>query len=124
MCRLGIGSAKIDLLLNKEQYVPGESIKGRFLINGGLFEQKMKRIECDLVCIDHDLESETTVETSTILTSKLIRSQESNTITFSFQLPESIYPSNKERSYKFKTKLIFEDGIKSVDLDEIIIKAA
>ncbi|OMP67009.1 sporulation protein [Domibacillus epiphyticus] len=118
---LGIGSARVDLILPKETYKPGEQIKGHFLIEGGTIEQRIKRIECDLVLIDETAGTEKVVDSTTILTSKMILSEEMNHIPFTFRLPKSVPAFMKEKSYRFNTKLTFEKGIESKDQDIIQI---
>jgi sporulation-control protein len=119
MSLLGIGSAKINLVLEKGEYEPGECVTGYFVINGGNTEKKLKRIECDLISVNKSDAQESIVETSTILTSKLLKCDEISKIPFKFHLPESLPASALQMSYKFKTNLIFNEGAKSIDLDEI-----
>lgn len=121
MSLLGIGSAQIDLILPKETYRPGEHIDGYFAIKGGTIEQQIKQIDCDLVMMDQAAGVETVIDTTVILTSKLIHSQELNKLPFTFKLPASIPVSTKEISYCFKTKLTFDEGVQSKDLDVIQI---
>lgn len=121
MSLLGVGAAKIDLILPKETYFPGEHIQGYFYINGGIIEQQLKRIECDLVMDDHSKGTETIVDSTTILTSQLIQSAEENKITFTFQLPGTVPVSSEEISYRFHTKLTFMEGVQSRDEDKITI---
>lgn len=121
MSLLGIGSAKIDLCLEKTSFQPGESVKGLFVIQGGTIEQQLKRIECDLVSTDSN-EEEKVIETTTIYTSKTIRSDEKHDqLSFSFVLPEELDKSSKELEYRFKTRMIFNEGVKSEDQDFITI---
>lgn len=121
MSLLGIGSAQIDLILSKETYRPDERINGYFLIKGGTIEQQLKRIDCDLVMINHSTGLEQIIDTTAILTSKLIYSEESNKLPFTFKLPASIPISTKEISYCFRTKLTFDEGVQSKDQDMIQI---
>ncbi|WP_246943008.1 sporulation protein [Bacillus pinisoli] len=122
MSLLGIGSAKVDLVLEKDEAMVGESIRGAIHINGGTIEQQIKRIECDLVKTD-DEDSEEVVETRTILTSKVIDSEDQTKIPFSFYIPCEITPSTDGISYRFKTRLVFQEGVKSLDQDIIKIVA-
>lgn len=71
---LGIGSAQIDLILPKNTYKSGELINGYFLIKGGTQEQRIRRIECDLIMDTHSTGMENTLKTSTILASSEIES--------------------------------------------------
>jgi sporulation-control protein len=121
MSMLGIGSAKIDLQLPKHEYAPGENVNGTFLIEGGTIEQQIKRIECDLVMTTLTDETEEVIDSATILTSQTIESEETNRMEFNFRLPEDIPASTPERTFQFKTRLIFNEGVKSADLDKIVI---
>lgn len=121
MSMLGIGSAKIDLQLPKHEYAPGENVSGTFLIEGGTIEQQIKRIECDLVMTTLTDETEEVIDSATILTSQTIESEETNRMEFNFQLPKDIPASTPERTFQFKTRLIFNEGVKSADLDKITI---
>jgi len=121
MSLVGIGSAQIDLILEKETYEPGETVKGCFHIKGGTIEQKLKRIECDLVKVDPILKLEEVIHTATILTSSTIEANEENRISFTFTLPDYIRVSTDTRTYRFKTRLFFTQGVASVDQDSIRI---
>lgn len=121
MSILGIGSAQIDLILTKEEFSPGECVKGYFLIKGGVIEQQLKRIDCDLVAADLSAGSENVLETSNILTSKQIAAEEQNRIDFVFRLPQNLTESNDERSYFFNTRLVFNEGVISKDQDFITV---
>jgi sporulation-control protein len=121
MSILGIGSAQIDLILPKEEFQPGECINGYFLIKGGVIEQQLKRIDCDLVLADKTSEEDKIIETTNILTSKRIESEEQNRIDFTFRLPSDLMVSTDERTYHFNTRLVFDEGVISKDLDVIRI---
>ncbi|MDQ0200454.1 sporulation protein [Neobacillus ginsengisoli] len=118
---LGIGSAQIDLILQKLTYRPGESVQGYFLIKGGTIEQQIKQIECELVLIDKVKKKEEVIDTTTILLTTRIDPEESNKVEFTFQLPRSVPASSEKISYRFKTKLTFTKGVESFDQDIIKI---
>lgn len=121
MSLIGIGSAKIDLILPKATYRAGEHIKGCFLIKGGIVDQKTKQIECDLIMIKESTGEEKIIDISTILTSIVIHAEEMHEISFSFGIPSSILTSTEEISYRFETKLSFNEGVESRDQDIIQI---
>ncbi|MDQ0219743.1 sporulation protein [Peribacillus cavernae] len=121
MSLLGIGAAKIDLILQKEAYRPGDPVHGYFIIKGGTIEQQLKRIDCDLVVMDKISGTEKVIDSTTILTSTRIDSEESNKISFAFQLPDSVLASTEEITYRFKTRLTFNEGVTSRDQDLIQI---
>ncbi|SNS89609.1 sporulation-control protein [Bacillus sp. OK838] len=118
---LGIGSAQIDLILPKNTYKSGELINGYFLIKGGTQEQRIRRIECDLIMDTHYTGMENTLKTSTILASSEIESGESNEIPFNFSLPILKEPYKRGVSYRLKTRLILDEGIIGKDDDWILI---
>lgn len=121
MALLGVGSAKIDLILEKEVYRSGDTVQGYFSIEGGSIEQKLKRIDCDLVLTDKNEDIEIVIDTKSISTSMEIHSEELYKHPFEFQLPSSLVPSTDKLSYQFKTKLIFDEGVTSLDQDMIHI---
>ncbi|MCP3763452.1 sporulation protein [Domibacillus sp. A3M-37] len=121
MSLLGIGSAKIDLILPKETYRPGEQIQACFLIQGGTVDQQIIRIECDLVLENHAEETSKIIETRTILSTRTIAAEELNKVPFTFRLPEVVPVLERDESYRFKTKLTFDQGTESVDQDWIKI---
>lgn len=125
MALLGVGSAQIDLILEKDKYRPGEIVKGKFIVKGGLIEQRLNRIDCDLMMsTEPDVsKNEKLLDSITIFTTKVIESATTNHIPFSFQLPHSI-DSTCNPSYRFKSKLTFKQGIESTDHDAIYILEA
>jgi sporulation-control protein len=122
MALVGIGSARIDLILEKDTYVPGEQVKGVFMVKGGLIGQQLKRIECDLVMSDDENQNadEKVVDSITIFTTKYIESNAENHIPFTFRLPHSLH-SDCLVSYRFKSRLAFNEGVESLDHDIITI---
>ena len=121
MALLGVGSAKIDLILQNEVYKPGEVVHGHFSIEGGNIEQKLKRVDCDLVLTDKAADIEKVIDTKSVVTSMQIHSEELYELSFVFELPVSLVPSTDKISYRFQTKLIFEEGVTSLDQDMIKI---
>ncbi len=121
MSLLGIGSAKVDLIIDKIKYKPNEVVTGYFQIYGGTIEQQIKQIECELVQTNRKLENETIIETIAIHLPQQIEPLETSKLRFRFQLPNCIKNTNNEVVYHFKTKLIFDEGVKSLDHDYIII---
>ncbi|MFT9596783.1 sporulation protein [Mesobacillus sp.] len=119
MSLLGVGSAQIDLILEKDVLTPGDSVNGKFLIKGGTVDQDLQLIECALVMVNLKNEAETVLDTVTIDIQLRIQPDGDNEVPFSFLLPLDVPPSNKEISYHFKTKLVFKQGTESWDEDMI-----
>lgn len=123
MALVGIGSAKIDLILEKDIYRPGELVKGNFLVKGGTIEQQLKRIDCDLVkTCEGDKTEEEIIDSVTIFTSKLIESDATNQVPFTFRLPKTMQPA-VSASYRFQSRLAFKQGVESLDHDVIQVIA-
>ncbi|WP_210364042.1 sporulation protein [Bacillus sp. REN3] len=119
MSLMGVGSAQIDLILKKDVYKPGEAVTGYFLIKGGTIDQELKQIDCDLVLLDEKSGAEEIIDTARIQIETRIRSEGADKVPFSFQLPEDVPVSTRNLSYRFKTKLTFEQGVESWDEDMI-----
>jgi sporulation-control protein len=119
MSLLGVGSAQIDLILEKDVLKPGESVNGQFLIKGGTIDQQLQEIECSLVMVDEKTGLEKFIDTVTIAIKTRIQSEGDDKVPFSFQLPVDVPVSSKKISYHFKTKLTFEKGVESWDEDMI-----
>ncbi|MFE4243704.1 sporulation protein [Peribacillus butanolivorans] len=119
LSQLGIGKAIIDLKLPKVKYGLGERVTGEFFIIGGICEQKIKRLECDLVQIDKMSNTQQIIDTTTILTTKFIEEEQEIRIPFSFHLPVSASVSSEHISYRFNTRLFFDKGVISEDQDII-----
>jgi sporulation-control protein len=123
MSLMGVGSAQIDLVLEKDVLKPGESVNGQFLIKGGTIDQKLKQIDCSLVMVNEKTGLEEIIDTATIQVETKIQSDEADKVPFSFQLPVDVPVSTKVISYHFKTKLTFEQGVESWDEDMIKVVA-
>lgn len=123
MALLGIGSTQIDLILDKVTYKLGEHVTGFFMVKGGTIEQKLRRIDCDFVRVDEGGSNarEQVIDSITIFTTKSIESGVISKIPFTFVLPISI-GTNCEYAYHFKSKLTFNQGVESLDYDDISIE--
>lgn len=119
MSLLGVGSAQIDLILEKDVLKPGESVNGQFLIKGGTIDQHLKQIDCALVMVNERTGEEEVIDTIAIQVETRIGSEEADKVPFSFKLPIDVPVTTKAISYHFKTKLTFEQGVESWDEDMI-----
>lgn len=119
MSLMGVGSAQIDLVLEKDVLRPGEAVNGQFLIKGGTIDQHLKQIDCALVMVDEKTGAEKEIDNIAIKIQTKIESDENDKVPFSFKLPEDVPVSSKAISYHFKTKLTFEQGVESWDEDMI-----
>ncbi|KIL49130.1 sporulation protein [Jeotgalibacillus campisalis] len=111
---------KVDLMLNHHSLLPGDKISGEFLLKGPKSKKKVSRLECDLMLLDKETNTEKMVEVATtIYMSKVIDDKDWTKIPFSYTLPASMAKCSDDASYRFRTRLIFADNVQSIDHDEI-----
>jgi len=111
----------VDLVLDKNEVRPDETIAGNFYIKGGAKQQKLKRLECILLKVYKD-ESKETVETvKTILMSRTLLAKENAMVPFTFLVSKEMEPSTDEFTYKLYTNLFFAENKVSTDHDELVI---
>lgn len=48
LSKLGVGAAKVDLVLHRPHVRLGETLEGEFLIEGGTVEQQIRKLEVEL----------------------------------------------------------------------------
>ncbi|WP_077622284.1 sporulation protein [Sediminibacillus massiliensis] len=118
---LRIGSPKVDLLLNTKELEPGEKVTGTFLLKSGWFEQKISRLECDLVRHYSSERPEVIEPVKTVLMSHSFPPNSQKSIAFQYRLPVDLPPSSDQVMYQLKTKLVMTDDIHSFDHDEIVV---
>ena len=121
MSLLGVGSAKVDLILEKDVYRAGDAVEGYFVITGGTISQQLKRIDCDLVMEDLKKDKREVMDSVSILTTQSIQSGTEAKIAFNFHIPKTTGLSTKSLNYHFHTVLNFDKGVQSVDHDVIRI---
>ncbi|WP_042347531.1 sporulation protein [Bacillus massiliigorillae] len=119
---LKIGSTNVDLVLDAYEYKSGELVTGYFEIKGGKLNQKIKRLECDLILKDTNTKKKQGIESATtILMTKTINSSEVTKIPFKYIIPTELQSTSKDFIYLFQTKIIFHDNLRDMDYDEIKI---
>ncbi|MGD6776712.1 MULTISPECIES: sporulation protein [Bacillaceae] len=118
---LNIGSPHVDLVLDNHELKPGNKVTGAFHVEGGWAQQHIKRLECDLVKEFQGDTIETVEAVTTILMSKSLGANDKEEYPFCYQLPKDIEPSTEYISYRLNTRLIFQDNVKRIDHDEIVI---
>jgi sporulation-control protein len=123
MSKLGVGSAHVDLILNKHVYKAGDFIEGKVHIHGGTVEQKVNKLDVDLIrkTIFDGKEETDIVATIPVSGAFIIQENEKKVLPFRYQLPENIVPSQPGISYRFVTRLDIEDGVDTLDFDYIQI---
>lgn len=124
----GIGSAKVDTVLEKDAYLPGEEIRGTVSVKGGNVEQQIRYIEVLLsakyaVVKDDKKEWKTaTIKSHRVTEAFTISPGEERHFSFSFNLPLDTPISMKAAGVFLFTDLDIQGGIDKTDNDPIIVK--
>ncbi|WP_027408827.1 sporulation protein [Anoxybacteroides tepidamans] len=123
MSKLGVGSAYVDLLLNKNVLKPGDMIDGQLYIRGGTVDQKIMKLDVDFVCkmLREGKEEDTVIATIPVAGEFMIEAEQKKFLPFCYRIPEHITPSQPGVSYRFITRLHIEDAIDTLDFDYIQI---
>jgi sporulation-control protein spo0M len=123
MSRVGVGSAHVDLILNKSLWRQGETIEGTVHIYGGTVEQAIERLNVELVqkTIENGKERDAVVAVIPAAGSFAIRPGEKKEMAFSYTIPDTLPPSRPGRSYRFITRLHIEDAVDTLDFDYVQI---
>jgi len=120
---IGIGSAKIDLVLDREVVTMGDILGGKLLVTGGATEQKIGNITVDLrvdssyVSNDQTRSYEKSVTSVKISDEFTIGAGEKREFPFTCQVPEFIAMSSVTTRYYFLTNLDIQAGLDSKDRD-------
>ncbi|WP_301238707.1 sporulation protein [Polycladomyces subterraneus] len=121
LAKLGHGSARVDLVLEKDCYALGDEVRGRLIIHGGEVEQKINGIHVDLVLHlwAHQRQHTRRVTRIPFPTSFVIGAREVKEYPFTFRLPYNLPLSGHGVSYVFHTTLDIAQGADSLDSDPI-----
>ncbi|MBB6282300.1 sporulation protein [Geobacillus subterraneus] len=123
MSRVGVGSAHVDLILNKSLWRQGEMIQGVVHIYGGTVEQMIKRLDVELVqkTIENGKERDAVVAVIPAAGAFAIKPNEKKEIPFAYTIPDTLPLSRPGRSYRFITRLHIEDAVDTLDFDYVQI---
>lgn len=126
LASLGLGAAKIDLILDDHHVTLGETVTGKIVLIGGDVEQVIESLY-----VDFKLDSRYTVGDKTRYVSEVIEripistemfTVQSNQISefpFSFHCPRDLPISSVCTKYYFQTNLEIKQGIDSKDRDYV-----
>ncbi|WP_083412481.1 sporulation protein [Halobacillus dabanensis] len=118
----GPGYPKVDLVLAKREYTPGEKVTGSFHLQGGLRQVKIHRLECDLVKKTPGRKPRFIQPVTTVLMNRELGSKAETEYPFHFLLPEELLEEADESSYHLQTKLVLKNDVETTDTDEIHIR--
>ncbi|MCS1352068.1 sporulation protein [Mechercharimyces sp. CAU 1602] len=131
LASLGIGAAKIDLVLDQDHVTMGEEVTGEIRLQGGEVEQRMEYLSVHF-CVqshfsmgDQVMNVDERVDTIPIVKSPFtVQASEEQTFPFSFICPEYLPVSSINTKYYFLTNLEIEKGMDAKDRDYINVLPA
>ncbi|EIT83697.1 SpoOM family protein [Fictibacillus macauensis ZFHKF-1] len=127
LASVGIGAAKVDTLLEKEQYMPGEMIAGKVMIYGGKVAQPIEGISLFLMCNyirevdDHKHHVKAVLAEFEVAGSHTIASEETKEIAFSFRLPYNLPYSIGQTQIWLQTGATIKNALDPQDKDYLAI---
>ncbi|RAL25869.1 sporulation protein [Thermoflavimicrobium daqui] len=123
LANLGHGGAKVNLVLNRDQFKLGELVDGEIHIYGGNVEQQINHIEVSLTVESYHDEHFYThiIQKIPFSSSFVIESHEHKVLPFQLTLPKHGLISGNFVSYYFKTHLDIMGAVDHKDKDYIYI---
>lgn len=121
MAKMGVGSAKIDLVLHKSEYTLGDVIEGELIMQGGAVEQYINKVDVAFMLALRTKKNEHRQAVATIPFSCRFNlgAGERKVLPFTYQLPKDLLISSHTVAYYFTTNLDIAAGVDSQDNDYI-----
>lgn len=129
LASIGIGSAKVDTKLEKNQYMLGETVSGKIEIQGGAVQQEIAEIYLTLhtnykvEIDDHTYQKTATISHYLINQSFTILPNEKRKIPFSFKLPYETPLTYGKSKVWIKTGMDIKNALDPKDEDYIDVIA-
>ncbi len=123
MAKLGMGGAKVDLVLDQSDFTLGDEVRGQLVIQGGNVEQKVNQIDIQLYLSIYKDGQEYTkmIESIPIIGAFTIEANERKVLPFTYVLPNNLLLSTSQISYYFVTHLDIAGAVDHKDRDYIAI---
>lgn len=129
LASLGVGAAKIDLVLTTDQIEMGQQVDGKIIMVGGDVQQRIEGLFVDFMLNSRFSKGDQTIfvneRIERIVVFKdefVIKPGQTLELPFSFRCPEYLPVSSVNTRYYFQTNLEIKSGIDSKDRDFIIVK--
>jgi sporulation-control protein len=121
MAKMGIGSAKVDLVLRNSEYTLGDTIEGELVIQGGAVEQYINKIDVQFMMALRTKKHEYRQAVANIPFSCMftIGAGERKVLPFTYELPKDLLISSSSVAYYFLTNLDIAAGLDNKDNDYI-----
>ena len=123
MVRFGVGAAKVNLVLEKEQYRIGEAVTGKVVVEGGTVDQEIHTLEVDVVLKVNIRGKEFTRVVETLPVARDFRIEAGETREIPFQHPITMqYPVSKGSvAYSLVTKMDIAQAKDAGDADRFAV---
>lgn len=121
MAKIGVGAAKVDLVLDRQHIELGDLVEGHFRVQGGAVEQKINKISADLVIQvkAKDRYISQAIASIPVSSGFTIGVNEEKVLPFSYRLPQDLLISRSGVSYTFQSKLDIAGGVDGSDHDAV-----
>ncbi|SHE30683.1 sporulation-control protein [Desulforamulus putei DSM 12395] len=123
MASLGVGAARVNLVLDNEQCRIGEKLTGKVLIEGGNVDQGIHALDVDIVMkfTVRGKEFTRTVDTVRVARDFRIKARETREIPFEHAIP-IFYPVSKGSvSYSLATRMDIAQAVDTGDTDRLVV---
>ncbi|SFI60423.1 sporulation-control protein [Thermoflavimicrobium dichotomicum] len=123
----GIGSAKIDLILNQESLTMGEPVIGQIVLKGGKVEQEIESLYVDFRLASsfkkdgEFIDIDETVAVIQVNQRTLIKEGETREFPFQFICPKCLPVSRIHTRFYFQSNLEIKYGLDSFDRDYVAV---
>ncbi|ANB56885.1 spoOM family protein [Anoxybacillus sp. B7M1] len=123
LSKLGVGSAKVNLILQQPHVRLGEKIEGEFIIEGGTVEQHIRKLDVELhLIVRHNgQEYRRAVAVIPVAPSFTVHAGERKVWPFSYIVPLHLPITRYSVDYIFVTRLDIADGVDAMDKDAVRI---
>jgi sporulation-control protein len=123
---IGIGSARVDLVLNKSRYAAGESISGELRVEGGILDQQVNQVYLKLMLVSRFKKDDRVRHVSREFDHEVISTGFAvaaggrvQPVPVSYALPEAIPISTFSTKYYLVTGLDIAAAVDPKDTDQI-----
>jgi sporulation-control protein len=123
MARFGIGSAHVDLILDRHQFRLGETVEGKIVVQGGQVTQTINKIDVQLMMKLHHHGQDHTIPVTEIpqVSTFVIQPGDRKEWPFRYTLPYHLLLSGHQVAYYFTTHVDIAGGVDHTDHDFIQI---
>lgn len=128
LASIGIGNAKVDARLEKDDWKQGEEVRGEIVLTGGSVDQQIEDIYMEVCCTyirevdDRKVTDTAVLDRFRIVQQAELRANEEKRVPFSFVLPYETPISAGNSKVWVRTQLGIESGVDSNDFDTIHVR--